>query len=818
MLPLATSLSLSLARFRSYLCISRSRSLHPWQAHEGAVALCNPIEGTGSQLLAVGGGSELWMYDVRTGALCRHEQRNARVRTIAMFQDEAGVVLLDGGFDRQVTMQQANLGSSLFAYPSSGGIEGQEVKSVALSTDGAMLAIGYESAKQGLLELYDTRHNKCLLTRKDPKQVSAVALTPDGRLLAAAGYSCALRVYDTNTLATVIEVDYNRSDMPAFIWSLAFSADSQTLAVGCWDRFAYRYRINEDFHLQPTHCDGKKVVRCKRPCFSNRDLSARVLGGSAVSLSAPAPSSSSVEASKDSGVPYLREAGKIERSDRVYSISLDYHGQHMLVGGRDKCCCLVRFSDQLNEVGAPAAASAPETAEGAEVIWVARAEDMVYSVALSSDLRFAAHAGPTMCVDVLDGRTGTRLHRHHNGFAVWCLRLLDDKGSAKLAYTGQSSTISTIDLERMEVDFEMPAVDVGTVYGCAMSSTGLCWSAGNHVMMLGRGGNCFGWQDRPSYKLVTSLVTEFLNNEDLLLRCLGHLLRRHPTLASLHCPHTHDSILHFVVSTCSRTPSVIDLLLSVPTPYGMQPNLYGITALHAAMVQGGKRAMQLLQKAILDERVALTQASVVMISSCMCATAQLYPRDFLRFIERMRLQPEPEVFIKADEADVVLPEILTAGSAEYLPLGLWSDQLVAHRIHRREETHASEHHHLMSSSSVLHAAEEIEKGIETFAKAHAHIPRRRRAAAAAAAASGRIGLSYFEASKRAKIVETMDDIPEGFRTSMANGVKAFRIPFDSFASELTTHLGETVSPLELICNAATETREYSVFGSRPVDL
>ena len=40
----------------------------------------------------------------------------------------------------------------------------------------------------------------------------------------------------------------------------------------------------------------------------------------------------------------------------------------------------------------------------------------------------------------------------------------------------------------------VPAVDVGTVYAVGITDVGLCWSAGNHVMMLGRGGNYFGWQ------------------------------------------------------------------------------------------------------------------------------------------------------------------------------------------------------------------------------------------------------------------------------------------------------------------------------------
>ena len=58
----------------------------------------------------------------------------------------------------------------------------------------------------------------------------------------------------------------------------------------------------------------------------------------------------------------------------------------------------------------------------------------------------------------------------------------------------------------------------------------------------------------------------------------------------------------------------------------------------------------------------------------------------------------------------------------------------------------------------------------------------------------------------------------GFRLGMANGVKAYRIPFDSFASELTLSDDRKVIPLELICDSATETREYTIFGCRAVNL
>ena len=68
---------------------------------------------------------------------------------------------------------------------------------------------------------------------------------------------------------------------------------------------------------------------------------------------------------------------------------------------------------------------------------------------------------------------------------------------------------------------------------------------------------------------------------------------------------------------------------------------------------------------------------------------RLYPRDFLKFVEKMPLQPEPEIFIKADEFEVILPEMLTAASEEYCPRGLWSRPRVhtTHALSRLARSH-----------------------------------------------------------------------------------------------------------------------------------
>ena len=719
-----------LRRGESSLKLSRNSGRHAWSeplytvapllylkdvnANVGGVSLCKNVD-FGTMMLAIAGGHVVSLVDVETGAVRRQQTRVGRVRSIDLSSEGS---ILDGGFDREVRLERTALGASVFHYPAE--VEGEkEVKSISLAEDGSYLAIGYDNAGKGLFELYDTRHGKRVLARQDEKPIWAVALSRDGKLLAAAGYSCKLKLLDTRTLAALLTIDYTAPGAPSFIWSLIFSADGSSLAVGCWDKHAYVYRVNADLLKEP---HGTKALKTE-----------------------PYPHDAPELLNQGDSSLILTETARVKRADRVYTVALDRGGQHMLVGGRDKFLALVRMPEAGEKGGQP------------ETVWEVVSDDFVYTAALSDLRRFAAHSGPSHFILVLDGNTGTRLFRHDNGFTVWSLRMIGTNDGPKMAFAGESTSWYVMDLQRNEIELEMPAVDSGAVYAIATSSHSLGWSNGNRAMVLGRGGNCYGWQDQPSYRLITSLITELLSNEDQLLRCLTLIFKKHPSLALGIEPETGNSLLQFVVETCSRTPSVIEMMLYLrPQPIGLQPNMSGLTALHAAMAEGGWRAMQILQKAIIDGRIQLTKPTIEKITRVMCETAPIYPRDFLRFIEKMPLQFEPEIFIKSDEFEVVLPEIITAASSEFCPLGLWSEKLESLRVERDEE----------------------------------------------------------------EDIEEMDEerIAMGFRLGMANGVKAYRIPFDSFASELTLSDDRKVIPLELICDSATETREYTIFGCRAVNL
>lgn len=223
-------------------------------ANQGGVA----FSANGRQL-AVCGGRVISLVDIKTAAVTHQETKSARVRCIALSAD--GMFLLEGGFGHCVTLQNVCEGARVYSYPLvNRGEEERSVKSLALSEDASFLAIGCEQGSIGVVEVWDARHDKRVLQRKQSKVVWAVALTRDGVILAAAGYSGELVLYNVQTLATLARVNFasgKASPSLGFIWSLDFSKDGRTLAVACWDNHAYIYRL-EDETIENAHAKSTK--------------------------------------------------------------------------------------------------------------------------------------------------------------------------------------------------------------------------------------------------------------------------------------------------------------------------------------------------------------------------------------------------------------------------------------------------------------------------------------------------------------------------------------------------------------------------------
>ena len=164
------------------------------------------------------------------------------------------------------------------------------VKTIDLSSDATQLAIGCDSAGKGCVVLFDANDQQMRHAWDCEKAIWAVRFSSDAKALAAAGFDMALTLYSTVSLQAVQKIKYTPLGGPAFIWSLEWSTDSSRLILGCWNTHAFVYAFN------PTAVES----------------------GSADEKLA------------------LIEVSKIKRTDRVYAVALDKHGENCVVAGRDK--------------------------------------------------------------------------------------------------------------------------------------------------------------------------------------------------------------------------------------------------------------------------------------------------------------------------------------------------------------------------------------------------------------------------------------------------------------------------------------------------
>jgi len=63
-----------------------------------------------------------------------------------------------------------------------------------------------------------------------------------------------------------------------------------------------------------------------------------------------------------------------------------------------------------------------------------------------------------------------------------------------------------------------------------------------------------------------------------------------------------------------------------------------------------------------------------------------------------------------------------------------------------------------------------------------------------------------------------ESIPEGFCKRSRGGLKAMRVPFDNFGGYVVNNSGNKVQPLHLIIEAVSDTNDYTVFSSKPLEI
>lgn len=131
------------------------------------------------------------------------------------------------------------------------------IETIAVTPDGNTVALGYQSSQ---IELWDWRNQKSLGTLQYPGALFALAFSPDGKKLAAAGAAKTF-LWDAHTKELIQSFDVREGPAATFpsVKVLAFAPDNKTLAAGCFDAVIRIYDTSAKNPADPKEqrlCEG----------------------------------------------------------------------------------------------------------------------------------------------------------------------------------------------------------------------------------------------------------------------------------------------------------------------------------------------------------------------------------------------------------------------------------------------------------------------------------------------------------------------------------------------------------------------------------
>jgi WD40 repeat protein len=126
----------------------------------------------------------------------------------------------------------------------------RQINSVALSPDGGRVAFG---GSNGLLQVWDVRHQKLLFTRRSPTNlIESVGWSPDGKSIASSG-GVVLTIWDAQSGALLIT--YKGTGRSLDLFPLAWSPDGKLIAASeYWAGRLYVWSVADAALLYT--CDG----------------------------------------------------------------------------------------------------------------------------------------------------------------------------------------------------------------------------------------------------------------------------------------------------------------------------------------------------------------------------------------------------------------------------------------------------------------------------------------------------------------------------------------------------------------------------------